>query len=75
MVMEYGVQGNIYKKNTKVIIAWIKNQVMVSMNGKMVGFIREILIMTSEMEQDNFMTVKNLYTEAFGETENTQMKK
>lgn len=75
MVMGYGVQDNICKKNTKVIIVWIKNQVMVSMNGKMVGFTKEILIMTSEMEQDNFMTVKNLYTEAFGETENSLMKK
>ena len=73
--MGYGVQDNICKKNTKVIIVWIKNQVMVSMNGKMVGFTKEILIMTSEMEQDNFMTVKNLYTEAFGETQNSLMKK
>ena len=40
------------------IIAWIKSQVMEFINGKMVGFIKEILITTYETDSDSFMKEK-----------------
>ncbi len=57
------------------IIAWIRSLDMEFINGRMDGYIKEILIMTWEMVSGNCMKVWSLFTEAFGIMENSQMKK
>lgn len=47
-------------KAIKVIMKWIRNQVMGFINGKMDGFIKEILRMTTEMDSDNFLMKKTV---------------
>lgn len=59
MDMAYGVWVNNLLKSIKDIIVWTKNLVMESINGKMDGCIKEILIMITEMALENFIMELN----------------
>ena len=53
-------------KVIKVIILWIKNQAMESINGKMGGYTKETFKMIIEMGMDNFLKAINACLEDIG---------
>lgn len=75
MVMVFGDMVANPLKNTKDITAWIKNQDMEYMNGKMVGYIKEISIMILEMDLESYMTKINWYIEDIGKMDNKLISK
>lgn len=63
----YGEQTiNLDAKITKDNIQWIKNVAMEYMNGKMAGFIEEILKMTIAMVMDSSLMDNNAFIKVFG---------
>lgn len=75
MAMEFGEIMKIQHKFTKGITAWIKNQVMEFMSGKMHGFIKEISKMIYAMDLDNYMREVNVHIVDTGKMVNKQIKR
>ena len=57
-------------KNIKDTMQWIKNQDMEFINGKMVGFTKEISKMTIEMATDSYLITIKAYIGAIGKMVN-----
>ena len=66
MDMVYGVWAKNPLRFTKGIIVWIKSQDMEFINGKMDGYIKEILIMIIEMVSESYIMEINWFIEDFG---------
>ena len=58
------------EKDIKDTTQWIKNPDMGFINGKMVGFIKEILKTITEMAMESYLIIVEVYIEAIGKMGN-----
>lgn len=66
--MGFGGWQRIREIPIRGTIVWIRSRGMACINGKMDGCIKEISIMTSEMDLGNCMKGKNSFIGGFGGT-------
>lgn len=74
MGMDFGLSTIINQlkaeKDIKDTTQWIKNQDMGFINGKMVGFTKEILKTITEMAMESYLIIVEVYIEAIGKMGN-----
>lgn len=72
--MDFGLSTIINQlkaeKDIKDTTQWIKNQDMGFINGKMVGFTKEIFKTITEMAMESYLIIVEVYIEAIGKMGN-----